>query len=71
VREDHTIELAKKAGFELVSRSEALANKKDTKDWPKGVWTLPPTLALGDQDRDKYLAIGEADNFLLKFRKPN
>jgi predicted methyltransferase len=70
VREDHTIELAKKAGFELVSRSEALANKKDTKDWPKGVWTLPPTLALGEQDRDKYLAIGEADNFLLKFRKP-
>jgi len=71
VREDHTIALAKKAGFELVSRSEALANKKDTKDWPKGVWTLPPTLALGEQDRDKYLAIGEADNFLLKFRKPN
>ena len=71
VREDHTIELAKKAGFELVSRSEALANKKDTKDWPKGVWTLPPTLALGEQDRDKYLAIGEADNFLLKFRKPH
>jgi predicted methyltransferase len=70
VREDHTIELAKKAGFELVSRSEALANKKDTKDWPKGVWTLPPTLAMGEQDRDKYLAIGEADNFLLKFRKP-
>lgn len=71
VREDHTIALAKKAGFKLVSRSEALANPKDTKDWPKGVWTLPPTLALGEQDRDKYLAIGEADNFLLKFEKPN
>lgn len=71
VREDHTIALAKKAGFKLVSRSEALANAKDTKDWPKGVWTLPPTLALGEQDRDKYLAIGEADNFLLKFEKPN
>ena len=48
-----------------------LANPKDTKDWPKGVWTLPPTLALGDQDRAKYLAIGEADNFLLKFEKPS
>ena len=71
VREDHTIALAEKAGFKLVGKSEALANPKDTKDWPKGVWTLPPTLALGDQDRDKYLAIGEADNFLLKFRKPN
>ncbi|AMN48379.1 methyltransferase [Steroidobacter denitrificans] len=70
VREDYVIELAKKAGFELAGRSEVLANPKDTKDWPRGVWTLPPTLALGDQDRDKYLAIGEADNFLIKFRKP-
>ena len=70
VREDHTIALAEKAGFKLVSRSEALANPKDTKDWPKGVWTLPPTLQLGEQDRAKYQAIGEADNFLIKFQKP-
>ena len=69
VREDYTIELAEKAGFKLVGRSELLANPKDTKDQPKGVWTLPPTLALGEQDRDKYVAIGEADNFLLKFRQ--
>lgn len=70
VREDYTIALAEKAGFKLLGKSEALANPKDTKDWPKGVWTLPPTLALGDQDREKYVAIGEADNFLLKFEKP-
>ena len=70
VREDYTIQLAEKAGFTLLGKSEVLANPKDTKDWPKGVWTLPPTLALGDQDREKYLAIGEADNFLLKFQKP-
>lgn len=70
VREDHTIALAEKAGFKLVSKSEALANPKDTKDWPKGVWTLPPTLTLGETDRAKYQAIGEADNFLLKFQKP-
>ena len=70
VREDYTIALAEKAGFRLLGKSEALANPKDTKDWPKGVWTLPPTLALGDQDREKYVAIGEADNFLLKFEKP-
>jgi predicted methyltransferase len=69
VREDYTIALAEKAGFKLVSRSEVLANPKDTKDHPKGVWTLPPTLALGDQDRARYQAIGEADNFLLKFQK--
>lgn len=70
VREDHTIALAQKAGFKLVGRSEALANPKDTKDWPKGVWTLPPILTMGEQDRAKYVAIGEADNFLLKFQKP-
>jgi predicted methyltransferase len=70
VREDYTIALAEKAGFKLVSRSEALANPKDTKDWERGVWTLPPTLALGEKDREKYQAIGEADNFLLKFQKP-
>jgi predicted methyltransferase len=70
VRQDYTIQLAEKAGFKFVGSSEILANPKDTKDWPKGVWTLPPTLALGDQDRGKYLAIGEADNFVLKFQKP-
>jgi predicted methyltransferase len=70
IRQDYTIELAKRAGFELVASSEINANPRDTKDWPKGVWTLPPTLALKDQDRDKYVAIGEADNFVLKFRKP-
>jgi predicted methyltransferase len=70
VREDYAIGLAKKAGFELAGSSEVNANPKDTKDWPKGVWTLPPTLTLGDQDRAKYVAIGEADNFVLKFRKP-
>jgi predicted methyltransferase len=70
VREDYTIALAEKAGFKYVGKSEILANPKDTKDWPKGVWTLPPSLALGDQDREKYLAIGEADNFVLKFVKP-
>jgi predicted methyltransferase len=70
VRQDYAIALAKKAGFELVGSSEIDANPRDTKDWPSGVWTLPPTLALGAKDRDRYMAIGEADNFVLKFRKP-
>jgi predicted methyltransferase len=69
VREDYTIALAEKAGFKLVGRSEINANPKDTKDWPQGVWTLPPTFALGAQDHAKYAAIGEADNFVLKFSK--
>ena len=70
VREDYTIQLAEKAGFKYVGKSEILANPKDTKDYPKGVWTLPPSLQLGDVDRAKYVAIGEADNFVLKFEKP-
>jgi predicted methyltransferase len=70
VRQDYTIDLARKAGFEFVAASEINANPRDTKDWPEGVWTLPPTLTLKDKDRAKYLAIGEADNYVLKFRKP-
>ena len=70
VREDYAINLAKQAGFEFVASSEIDANPKDTKDYPQGVWTLPPTLTLGDKDRAKYVEIGEADNFVLKFRKP-
>jgi predicted methyltransferase len=70
VRQDYVIALAKKAGFVLVESSEINANPRDTKDWPKGVWTLPPTLAMGEKDRDKYIAIGEGDNFVLKFQKP-
>jgi predicted methyltransferase len=68
--EDYVIKLASDAGFKLAARSEINANPADTKDYVKGVWTLPPTLALGDQDKAKYLAIGESDRFTLKFIKP-
>jgi predicted methyltransferase len=70
VREDYAIALAKKAGFVLVGKSEIDANPKDTKDWVDGVWTLPPTLSQHEKDRAKYIAVGEADNFVLKFKKP-
>jgi predicted methyltransferase len=63
--------LAEKAGFKLVDSSEVNANPKDTKDYAGGVWTLPPSLQLGDKDREKYLAIGESDRMTLKFVKPN
>jgi predicted methyltransferase len=62
--------LAEQAGFQFVASSEINANPRDTADWPQGVWTLPPTLRLGDQDRAKYLAIGESDRMTLKFVKP-
>ena len=57
------------AGFKLAAKSEINANPKDTKDYTEGVWTLPPTLELGDKDRDKYVAIGESDRMTLKFTK--
>lgn len=62
--------LAEAAGFKLVAESEINANPKDTADWPKGVWTLPPTFTNGDVDKDKYAAIGESDRMTLKFVKP-
>lgn len=64
------IELATEAGFEFVGSSDVNANPRDTADHPRGVWTLPPSLRLGEQDRDRYLAIGESDRMTLKFRKP-
>ncbi len=64
------IERARAAGFELAGASEVNANPKDTADYAQGVWTLPPVLRLGDEDREKYLAIGESDRMTLKFVKP-
>ena len=71
VREDYAIALVERAGFRLAARSEINANPKDTKDHPAGVWTLPPTYRLKEQDRARYTAIGESDRFTLKFVKPN
>ena len=62
--------LAEEAGFRFVGASEVNANPRDTADWPNGVWTLPPSLRLGAQDRERYLAIGESDRMTLKFVRP-
>ncbi|QXQ17659.1 class I SAM-dependent methyltransferase [Pseudomonas tolaasii] len=64
------VKLATDAGFKLAGQSEVNANLKDTKDYPGGVWTLPPSLRLGEQDKAKYLAIGESDRMTLRFVKP-
>ena len=69
VTETHVISLATKTGFTLLSKSEINANTKDTTNHPKGVWTLPPSLHLKDQEKEKYLAIGESDRMTLKFIK--
>ena len=70
VTEAHVKKLAEGAGFRFVDGSEVNANPKDTADHPVGVWTLPPTLRLGEKDRAKYLAIGESDRMTLRFTKP-
>ena len=78
VSTQHIIDLATAAGFKLEARSEINANPKDTKDYPFGVWTLPPTRrsaqppAQADPNFDhaKYDAIGESDRMTLRFRKP-
>ena len=70
VREDAVVAMAAQAGFRLSGSSEANANPKDTKDYPAGVWTLPPTYRLKEVDRARYAAIGESDRMLLRFTKP-
>ena len=69
VTEEYAINIAQKHGFTLISKSEINANPKDTKDHPRGVWTLPPVLRLKEQDKEKYLNIGESDRMTLLFKK--
>lgn len=69
VSEALMIQRAEAAGFRLLAKSEINANPHDFRRHPKGVWSLPPTLRLGDQDRERYLAIGESDRMTLKFIK--
>jgi len=70
VKESEVIKLATKAGFKLVNKSEINANPNDTKDYPEGVWTLPPVNKHPASENAKYLAIGESDRMTLKFVKP-
>jgi len=69
VKTKYVIDLAMTAGFEVIGESEINANPEDDHDHPEGVWTLPPTLALGEENREKYLEIGESDRMTLKFIK--
>ena len=74
----YVVKLAEDAGFKLEDHSEINANPKDTKDYPFGVWTLPPTRQSAPSgqtpnpafDHAKYDAIGESDRMTLRFRKP-
>ena len=69
VHQQAIVDLMLKNGFELTASSELNSNSKDTKDYSEGVWTLPPSLTLGEEKSEKYLAIGESDRMTLKFVK--
>jgi predicted methyltransferase len=69
VPQQYVIDQVQAAGFKLAGQSEVNANAKDTKDYPEGVWALPPTLQRGDKDKDTLTAIGESDRMTLRFTK--
>ncbi|MGF6772734.1 putative methyltransferase [Paraburkholderia sp. GAS199] len=71
VTEAYVIDHARAAGFELAGESEVNANPRDTKNYPHGVWSLPPTYEGGDAGRATYAAIGESDRMTLRFVKPS
>lgn len=70
LKQDELIAFFEGKGFELVETSEINANPKDTADYEAGVWTLPPSFAKGDEDREKYAEIGESDRMTVLFKKP-
>lgn len=73
VNQSHVRLLAKRAGFEFLAESEINANNKDTKNYPNGLYSLPPSLKGSSFDkelRQRVLSIGESDRMTLKFHKP-
>ena len=79
VQEAYVKQMAQEAGFVFDGSSEINANPRDTRDYPFGVWTLPPTrrsAAPGKPadpgfDHARYDAIGESDRMTLRFVKPS
>ena len=71
MRKQDVVAIFEANGFELVAESEINANPKDPANWERGVWTLPPVLATGQDDprRAEYMAIGESDRMTLLFKK--
>lgn len=70
MKQSVVIAAAQKAGLTLVAQSDINLNSLDSADHERGVWTLPPSLTLGEKDQAKYLAIGESTRMTLKFIKP-
>ncbi len=74
INESHFRRMAEQAGFVLLAESEVNRNPKDTRDHPRGVYSLPPSLSGSRNDeelRAKFQEIGESDRFTLKYYKPD
>ncbi len=70
LREKDVVALFDLYGFDLVASSEVNANPKDPKDWPQGVWMLPPNFrGATDATRPRLSEIGESDRMTMLFRK--
>ena len=71
VPEAYLVEALEAQGFRLQARSDINANPRDTKDYPGGVWTLPPLLFTQEgEDPERFRQIGESDRMTLRFVKP-
>lgn len=70
MKQSFVVAAAEKAGFKLLAESDVNLNSLDNTNHERGVWTLPPSLRLGEKDQAKYLAIGESNRMTLKFIKP-
>ena len=70
LKQSELIAMFESQGFDLAETSDINANANDTADHEGGVWTLPPVLRYGEENKEAYLAIGESDRMTLLFRKP-
>ena len=66
MRQQDVIGLVEAHGFELVGTSEVNANPKDTADWQRGVWEMPPVWGTKNPATKE---LGESDRMTLLFRK--
>lgn len=71
MKQSYVISMFEQGGFVLDGQSEINANPKDSADYERGVWTLPPSLRGKDPAmKDHFRDIGESDRMTLRFRKP-
>lgn len=66
MRQQDVIGLVEAHGFQLVGTSEINANPRDTAEWERGVWEMPPVWGSKNAATKD---LGESDRMTLLFRK--